>query len=96
MFKVTAAAVVLSVVGFSGLAHAQSAGSPQSPSAIRLADDSPEIQSLRAVRKQLNEAKDAFDKQSKDADNHRQEVLDGIDKAINAIDSEIDELKKKA
>ena len=52
-----------------------------------------EMQHLRAARKDLNDAKDAFEKDTVDKANHRKEAIEGIDKAIAAIDSEIDEYK---
>jgi hypothetical protein len=51
------------------------------------------MQHLRAARKLLNDAKDAFDKDPADKADHRKEALEGIDKAIAAIDAEIDEYK---
>jgi hypothetical protein len=55
-----------------------------------------EMQHLRAARKLLNDAKDTFDKDPADKADHRKEALEGIDKAIAAIDAEIDEYKTEA
>jgi hypothetical protein len=88
------------VTGLVGLTHAASPAVPSTPaqSAVVNVDDKNEpleVQHLRAARKHLNEAKDAFEKDAVDTANHRKEILQGIDKAINAIDAEIDELMKK-
>jgi hypothetical protein len=93
-------AVALMFVGagtFAGLARADKPTAiSQTPAVNKLtADESPEIQHLRATRKHLNEAKEAFEKDTVDKANHRKEILDGIDAAIKGVDSEIDELLGK-
>ena len=76
---------------FAGLIYAESPSST-----VKLDDkmETPEVQHLRAARKSINEAKDAFEKDPADAKGHRKEILEGIDKALVAIDAEIDELKE--
>jgi hypothetical protein len=99
MRKVNVAmALVLAGSGaWAALAHAEKPlpVSPENGSAVKLADEIPEIQHLRETRKELNAAKDAFDKDAPDKLGHRKEILEGIDKAITAVDAEIDELKAK-
>ncbi len=69
--------------------------SPDQGAAVKLADEIPEIQHLRETRKDLNAAKDAFEKDAPDKLDHRKEILKGIDEAITAVDAEIEELKGK-
>ena len=80
-----------------GLAHAEKPlpVAPDNAAAVKLADEIPEIQHLRETRKDLNAAKDAFEKDSPDKRDHRKEILKGIDEAITAVDAEIEELKGK-
>lgn len=94
----TSIAVALLLAGGSawvGLARAEKPPMVTPAQPVALDDEIPEIQHLRAARKSLAEAKDAFEKDRKDKADHRQEILDGIDKATKAIDDEIDELKGK-
>jgi hypothetical protein len=93
------ALIFAGTTGWVGLTRAESPASPAQPGITRLADDkveTPEMQHLRAARKLLNDAKDAFDKDPADKADHRKEILEGIDKAINAVDAEIDEYKTDA
>jgi soluble cytochrome b562 len=82
-------------LAFAGLARAEKPEVPvQNPGAVnKVEDESAEIQHLREARKDLNHAKDVFEKDPVDKADHRKEILEGIDKAIKAIDDEIDELK---
>ena len=92
------ALMFVGTTGWVGLTRAQSPALPSQPAAVKLDDkiESAEMQHLRAARKLLNDAKDTFDKDPADKADHRKEILDGIDKAINAIDAEIDEYKAEA
>jgi len=79
-----------------GFAFAGVTGPPTtSPSTIVKIDDKLTLytQHLRDTRKLLNDAKDTFDKDPADQADHRKEILEGTDKAITAVDAEIDEYK---
>jgi soluble cytochrome b562 len=81
-------------VGFTK-AEAPSRVTPESGNVVKLADEMPEVQHLREARHHLQDAKDAFEKDKADPANHRKEILEGMDKALDAIDKEIDELLGK-
>lgn len=80
-----------------GFVFADATASPAQSGAIKLEDKSMDdrIQHLRDARKLINDAKDAFEKDPVDNAGHRKEAMEGIDKAIKAIDDEIDEYKSE-
>jgi soluble cytochrome b562 len=85
--KVVVALMLVGTAGWAGFTRADDS------KATADKVESTEIQHLRAARKDLNDAKDAFEKDAVDKDDHRKEILEGIDKAITAIDTEIEEYK---
>ncbi len=83
-------------MAIAGLARADKTGSTPPPTTQMIgANESAEVQHLRAARKELNTAKDEFDRDPVDKADHRKEILEGIDSSLKAIDAEIDELLGK-
>ena len=98
MRKVNLAVASLLVGGaaFAGFVRADKPALAAQPPVVTLTAEEPaEVQHLREVRKHLNMAKDLFEKDPVDKKDHRKAILESIDKSINEVDAEIDELLGK-
>jgi hypothetical protein len=80
------------LAGFS-LAEGTAKASPSQTGTVKLDGKETYMQHLRDARKLISDAKDTFEKDPVDSAGHRKEAMEGIDKAIKAIDDEIDEYK---